>query len=141
MPGLPTLAWSEAMQQDPGWTWVDPLQRMARPAKSKSSRCYQLAAGEAQQGNDFDELLAESEEEERKLGELYRLRAENARLLAVINQPAPRPLRATNEPPFRDHRYFRPRWYQPGPEPARLPSFPPAPLPPRVRTTAACAGF
>ena len=34
-------------------------------------------------------LVGMSEEEERKLGELYRLRAENARLLAVINQPAP----------------------------------------------------
>lgn len=92
MPGFAADPWpwlEAVVQQDPGWTWVDPL-KDGQASKIKIEQVLSTRRREAaQQGNDFDELLAESEEEERKLGELYRLRAENARLLAVINQPAP----------------------------------------------------
>ena len=94
MPGFAVDPWpwlEAVVQQDPGWTWVDPL-KDGQASKIKIEQVLSTRRREAaQQGNDFDELLAESEEEERKLGELYRLRAENARLLAVINQPTPTP--------------------------------------------------
>ena len=77
-------------QQDPGWTWVDPLKdgqaSKLKVAEVLSTRRREAAA----QGGDFDELLDEALEEERLLTPLYELRAKNNQLLAAA-QAVPQP--------------------------------------------------
>lgn len=90
---MPDFAWNpwpylEAVsQQDPGWTWVDPLKdgqaSQLKVAEVLSTRRREASA----QGCDFDELLDEAIEEEQLLKPLYELRAKNNQLLAAALAP------------------------------------------------------
>ncbi len=87
---MPDFAWNpwpylEAVsQQDPGWTWVDPL-KDGQASKLKVDNILSTRRREAAaQGADFDELLEEAIEEETLLTPLYELRAQNQQILAPI---------------------------------------------------------
>lgn len=76
-------------QQDPGWTWVDPL-KDGQASKLKVDTVLSTRRREAAaQGADFDELLDEAMEEEQLLTPLYELRARNNQLLAAAPAATP----------------------------------------------------
>jgi len=76
-------------QQDPGWTWVDPL-KDGQASKLKVENVLSTRRREAAaQGADFDELLEESMEEEALLTPLYEQRAKNQKILMSIEQGDP----------------------------------------------------